>query len=447
MIFRGSIAACDWGRGASLVYAGAAAGFLSRYKKGRLFMPCFVTHLEGGIDGARLPADRLQTLHKDRPLLVRYDLDSIAQAVDRQTVARREPTMWRYRELLPPPDGAQIVSLGEGMTPLLRCDRLGAKFGLENLWIKDESQLPTGSFKSRGLAMAITMARHFGIRRVAIPTAGNAGGAAAAYAARAGIEAFVFMPEDTPAINQYECRLAGAKTFLVDGLITDCGRIVREGKEPLGWFDLSTLKEPYRLEGKKTMGLELAEQFDWRLPDVILYPTGGGTGLIGMWKAFAELGAIGWLADEHRPRMVAVQSTGCAPIVRAFESGARHAEFFENAATIASGLRVPAAVGDFLILDAVRESEGRAVAVEEGRIGEWMELANSTEGIAVCPEAATCVGALESLAAEGWIRPHERVVVFNTGAVQKYPEAMAATLPRISKDGPLDWERIAAGTT
>ncbi len=407
-------------------------------------MSSFVTHLEAAIDGTHLPADRVQTLHKDRPLWVRYDLDAMGRALSKEMLRDRPPTLWRYRELLPVADDAAITSLGEGMSPLLPAARLGQRLGTSNLWIKDESQLPTGSFKSRGLTMAISMARQFGIRRVALPTAGNAGGAAAAYAARAGMECFVFMPEDTPAINQYECQLAGARTFLVNGLITDCGRIVREGKERMGWFDLSTLKEPYRIEGKKTMGLELAEQLDWKLPDVILYPTGGGTGLVGMWKAFAELAALGWLASDKRPRMVAVQSDGCAPIVRAFERGDKHAEPFANAHTIASGIRVPAAVGDFMILDAVRESGGTAVAVEEGRIRDWMQLAISSEGIAVCPEAAACVGALEQLLASGSIRPDERVVLFNTGAAQKYPEAIASELPRLDIGKPIDWDRIAS---
>src|SRR5687767_12454357 len=294
-------------------------------------MASFVTHLESALDGTQLPADRPQTLHKDRPLWVRYDLEAVGRAMTKEDVARRLPNLWRYRELLPHEDERQVVSLGEGMTPLIHCPTLGGMFGVHDLWIKDESQLPTGSFKSRGQALAITMAVQFGIRRVAIPTAGNAGGAMAAYAARAGMEAYVFMPDDTPAINQYECRLAGARTFLVNGLITDCGRIVREGKERMGWFDISTLKEPYRIEGKKTMGLELAEQFEWRLPDVILYPTGGGTGLIGMWKAFEELAQLGWLADDRRPRMVSVQSDGCAPIVRAYDKGERFAEPFANA--------------------------------------------------------------------------------------------------------------------
>ena len=405
-------------------------------------MPTFVTHLESAIDGTHLEADRPQTLHQDRPLWVRYDLAAIKSAVRREDLLGRPANLWRYRELLPPRD--EVVSLGEGMSPLLPCPRLAGELGLSDLWIKDESQLPTGSFKSRGLAMAVTMAKQFGIQRLAIPTAGNAGGAMAAYAARAGIESFVFMPDDTPAINQYEARFYGAKAFLVDGLITDCGRIVREGKERLGWFDLSTLKEPYRIEGKKTMGLELAEQFGWKLPDVILYPTGGGTGLIGMWKAFAELAELGWLDDQKRPRMVAVQSDGCCPIVRAFDAGERFAEPFAGAQTFASGIRVPAAVGDFMILDAVRESDGRAVAVPEGSIAAAMQQAARAEGIAVCPEAGACLSALAQLTAEGWIRPSERVVVFNTGAAQKYLEAIQSQLPRLQKDN-VDWDQLVAG--
>src|SRR6478672_5545721 len=408
-------------------------------------MPRFVTHLEGAIDGERLPADKLLTVHKDRPIWVRYDLDAVGKTLTKQSLRTRHETLWRYRELLPYFDEGDIVALGERMSPLLRCERLGAKLGLKNLWVKDESQLPTGSFKSRGMAMAITMAKRLGVKRVALPTAGNAGGAAAAYAARAGLECFVFMPEDTPAVNQYECAMAGAKTFLVNGLINDCGRIVREGKERLGWFDLSTLKEPYRLEGKKTMGLELAEQFEWRLPDVILYPTGGGTGLVGMWKAFAELKTLGWIGSKRLPRMVSVQSDGCAPIVRAFEAGSRFAEPFANAHTVASGLRVPAAVGDFMILDAIRGSGGTAIAVEELRLNEWLRLASSLEGIPVCPETAACVGALETLTKSGWIKPQERVVVFNTGAAQKYVEAIKCELPRIDLKQPLNYDRIGRG--
>ena len=451
-------------------------------------MTSFVSHLEAAIDGTVLPADQLQTLHKDRPLWVRYDLPAVGRTLTKEKLRERPLDMWRYRELLPVPFETEPVSLGEGQTPLLTCPRLASRFGLAQLWIKDESHLPTGSFKSRGLAMAITMAKHFGVRRVALPSAGNAGGAAAAYAARAGLEAYVFMPQDTPVVNVYECRLAGAKTFLVNGLITDCGRIVREGKQRMDWFDLSTLKEPYRIEGKKTMGLELAEQFDWQLPDVILYPTGGGTGLIGMWKAFQELSELGWLSSPvptpqlcgervrvrgesqqstltteektphpnplptrawgegtspKMPRMVSVQSTGCAPIAKAFESGSRFAEPFANAATIASGIRVPAAVGDFMILDAVKESGGLALQVEEARIREWMQLTAASEGIAVCPETAACIGALERLTSDGWIRPDEKVVVFNTGAAQKYMEVMRCDLPKIDITQPIDWDWLS----
>lgn len=395
-----------------------------------------MTHLEAAIDGTILHADQLQTLHKDRPLWVRYDLERAKDALSKESLRDRPHTMWRYRELLPVEEH-EIVSLGETNTPLIKCDLLARRFGLTNLWVKDESRLPTGSFKSRGLAMAVSMAKKFGVNKIAIPTAGNAGGALAAYAAKAGIESYVFMPSDTPTINQYECAYYGAKSFLVDGLITDCGKIVREGKEKTGWFDLSTLKEPYRIEGKKTMGLELAEQFNRDLPDVILYPTGGGTGLIGMWKAFNELKEIGWIS--HLPKMVAVQSSGCCPIVRAFEQNERFAEPFDNAATIASGLRVPAAVGDFMILDAIRESGGTAVAVVENRIVEWMNLAGSSTGLAICPEAAACVGAIELLAESGWLNRDARVVLFNTGAANKYTEAIKVDLPKLDLSRPIDF--------
>ncbi len=402
----------------------------------------FVTHLESAIDGTRLPHDRPQTMHKDRPLWVRYDLDAVRQAVPRETIAERPPSLWRYRELLPLPEGASPITLGEGLSPLLPAPRLGGLLGLRNLWIKDESQLPTGSFKSRGLTMAVSMAHHFGLRRLAIPSAGNAGGALAAYAARAGIEAFVFMPRDTPVVNQIECVLSGAKVYLVNGLITDCGKIVRRGIEPMGWFDCSTLKEPYRIEGKKTMGLELAEQFGWQLPDVIIYPTGGGTGLIGMWKAFGELSTLGWLDNDKMPRMVSVQSDGCAPIVRAFEAGERFARPWENAQTCASGLRVPAAVGDFMILDAVRASGGWAVAVPETRLVEAMHRAIIAEGISICPEAAACVLAIEKLRADERIKPNDRVVMFNTGAATKYVETVPLDLPIIDHPDEVDYARL-----
>ncbi len=406
-------------------------------------MKSFVTNLEAAIDGTVLPHDVIQTTHEDRPLWVRYDLDAVGRAIDPDRIAGRPPSLWRYRELLPLPDRAQPVTFGEGMTPLLQTPRLGKRIGLGNLWVKDESQLPTGSFKSRGLAMAVTMANHFGIRRMAIPTAGNAGGALAAYGARAGMEVFVFMPRDTPVINQMECVAAGSKVFLVDGLITDCGAIVKRGIEPMGWFDCSTLKEPYRLEGKKTMGLELAEQSGWQLPDVILYPTGGGTGLIGMWKAFQELRTLGWLRRDTMPRMIAVQSDGCAPIPRAFEAGDRFAKPWENARTCASGLRVPAAVGDFMILDAIRESGGVAVAVPEELIAGAMVRAIAEEGISLCPEAAACVLASERLLRDGRIKPNERVVLFNTGAATKYVETVPLNLPVIDDPTAVDYATLA----
>lgn len=404
---------------------------------------CFVTHLESAIDGTRLPAHTLQTTHEDRPLWVRYDLDAIRRAARREQLADRPATMWRYRELLPHRHDGNVVSLGETMTPVLAAHGLRRAMGMNDLFIKDESRLPTGSFKSRGMAMAITMARELGVERVALPTAGNAGGAAAAYAARGGLECFVFMPRDTPVVNRCEAPLFGARCFLVNGLISDCGRIVQQGKAAMQWFDLSTLKEPYRIEGKKTMGLELAEQFDWKLPDAILYPTGGGTGLIGMWKAFNELRQLGWLASDTMPRMYACQSDGCAPIVDAFERGARFAEPPADPHTIASGLRVPKAVGDFMILDAVRESGGAAVAAPEGELIAQMKSACAAEGLSICPETAACLAALPKLLAEGVIRPDERVVVFNTGAAQKYVEAMAVDLPTIDHTQPIDFAALA----
>ena len=402
-----------------------------------------VTHLESALDGTRYEADRLQTTHRGRPLWVRYDLDAVDGQVAPDDFADRPPTMWRYRELLPAPTDDAIVSLGEGLSPVVPCPTLGNRFGLDGLWIKDEAQMPTGTFKSRGLASAVTMAQHFGVERVAIPTAGNAGGALAAYAARAGLETYVFMPADTPAVNQFEVALSGAHAFLVEGLITDCGQLVDAGTEAMGWLDVSTLQEPYRLEGKKTMGLELFDQFD-ALPDVILYPTGGGTGLIGMWKAFTELAELGWIDPDDRPRMVAVQSDGCCPIVDAYEAGERFADRFEDPETVASGLRVPEAVGDFMILDAVCESNGRAVAVDESRIREWMGLGTSTTGVSIGPEAAACVGAAETLSDEGWIAPDDRVVLFNCGAAQKYPHTLDLDLPRLSPDASIDWDQLAS---
>lgn len=405
-------------------------------------MTTFLSHLESAHDETIFPADRPQTTYRDRPLWVRYNLPEIKKAVTKEQIAQRPSTMWRYRELLPLAATDEPISLGENMTPLLFCKRLARHFGMETLWIKDESVLPTGSFKSRGQALAVTMARKFGFKRLAIASAGNAGGAMAAYAARAGLRAFVFMPQDTPVVNQYECVLAGARTTLVNGLISDCSRIVRDGVSQMDWFNLSTLWEPYRLEGKKTMGFELAEQLGWQLPDVILYPTGGGTGLIGMWKAFQELAELGWIPSDKKPRMVAVQSDGCCPIVRAFEAGQKHAEPFEKPVTIASGLRVPSAIGDFMILDAVRASRGTALAVAESRIKSWMQLAGRLEGIPICPESAACIGALEHLLQSGWIKPQEKVVVYNTGAAQKYVEANATTIKTLDINQEIDWRRI-----
>ncbi|MSQ52927.1 MAG: threonine synthase [Betaproteobacteria bacterium] len=409
-------------------------------------MSSLVTHLECALCGAHYDHRVLQNmcLSCQRPLWVRYDLDAVGRALTREALAGRPRDLWRYRELLPVDETANIVSLGETMTPLLPAPRLAAAMGVKNLLIKDEGRLPTGSFKARGMALAISKAKELGVKRVAVPTAGNAGGAMAAYAAHAGIEAYVFMPEDTPAINKKECYLAGAKTYLVNGLINDCGRIVGEGKstERMGWFDVSTLKEPYRIEGKKTMGLELAEQMDWTLPDVILYPTGGGTGLIGMWKAFAELEALGWLRSNGKPRMISCQSEGCAPIARAFAAGERFATLFENAATAASGIRVPAAVGDFMILDAVRASGGSALAAPESSIGEGMRLAASLEGVSLCPESAVCLGVLKMMLLRGEIDPACRIVLFNTGAAQKYPECVVEELQLLDIRQPIDWARL-----
>jgi threonine synthase len=414
-------------------------------ERGLLLEPMsFVTHLECALCGKRHEARRVQELCGDcrRPLWVRYDLPAAGKALTRAMLRDRPPNLWRYAELLPLEDAGHRISLDETMTPLLPVSRLAADFGVETLWVKDESRLPTGSFKARGMALAVSMAHELGIRSIAAPTAGNAGGAMAAYAARAGMEAFVFMPEDTPAINRKECWLAGARTYLVNGLIDDCGRIVGEGKTKRGWFDLSTLKEPYRIEGKKTMGLELAEQLDWELPDAILYPTGGGTGLVGMWKAFAELEALGWLKSSRKPKMISCQSEGCAPIVRAFDRGERFARKFDNAATVASGIRVPVAVGDFMILDAVRESGGVAIAVPEAEIGESLRHAVSREGLSFCPETAVCLSALPRLLEQGVVRKSDRIVIFNTGAGQKYPEAVRENLPRLDLAQPISWDRL-----
>lgn len=351
------------------------------------------------------------------PLLARYRLDEAANTLNRDALEGQ--TLWRYHAMLPVQSPEGVVTLGEGMTPLLRVDRLAKRLGLKHLYIKDESLNPTGSFKARGLALAIARAAELGVKKIAIPSAGNAGGAAAAYAARAGLEAYVFMPRDVPQAFIVECQVSGAHVELVDGLITDAGKRVAAGRDVHGWFDLSTLKEPYRVEGKKTMGYELAEQFRWELPHVIIYPTGGGTGLIGMWKSFDEMEALGWI-DSHRPRMVSIQAAGCAPIVRAFHSGASRAEPWENAATMAAGLRVPSAVGDALMLRVLRDSAGTAVAVHEEEILRGLKDVGQSEGLFVCPEGGAAVSGIRQLVEQGWIDKEEQVILFNTGSGLKY---------------------------
>jgi threonine synthase len=384
----------------------------------------FVTHLECAACGLEHEARRLQNLctRCAKPLLVRYDLERAGRSLTKESLARRPTSLWRYREVLPVAREENIVSFGEGWTPLLRARRLGERLGMTDLFIKDEGQNPTQSFKARGMTAAVSMAKELGARKLAVPSAGNAAGALAAYAARAGLEAHIFMPRDTPRANVVECEQTGAHVTLMDGLITDCGAEVARRKEAEGWFDVSTLKEPYRVEGKKTMGYELAEQFDWTLPDVIVYPTGGGTGLIGMWKAFDEMERLGWIGRE-RPRMVTVQAAGCAPIVRAFERGERFAEGFPDAHTTASGLRVPRAIGDFLILDALRESGGTAVAVTDGELLAAASEIGAAEGIFAAPEGAACLPALRKLLDAGQVQRDERVVLFNTGAGVKYLES------------------------
>ncbi|HEV8482469.1 MAG TPA: threonine synthase [Blastocatellia bacterium] len=367
-----------------------------------------------------------RTLHNlcecGKPLMVAYDLERAGATLTTRSLAGRVPTLWRYQEVLPVDEEPNRITLGEGMTPLLKADRLGRSLGMNSLLIKDESLNPTASFKARGMAVAVSMAKELGVKKLAVPSAGNAAGALAAYAAKAGIPSFIFMPKDTPVANIVECRQMGADVTLIDGLITDCGRIVGERKEAEGWFDVSTLKEPYRVEGKKTMGYELAEQLNWELPDVILYPTGGGTGLIGMWKAFDEMERMGWIGSR-RPRMVTVQAEGCAPIVRAFAAGATSGAEITNAHTIAAGLRVPKAVGDFIMLDILRRSGGTAVSVTDEELLAAVKEIGSAEGMFVAPEGAACLPALRKLIETGAVSRDERVVLFNTGSGLKYLDA------------------------
>ena len=388
-------------------------------------MTSYFTHLECTRTGKSYDVDGLHNLSTEGvPLFARYDLDAIRDTLSRDDLAGRAINMWRYREVMPLRDGDQAITLDEGFTPLRAAPRLGAWAGVPGLLIKDESVNPTGSFKARGLSAAVTAAAARGVRKLAIPTAGNAGGALAAYAAAAGLESYVFMPRDTPIAFHVEARSCGAHVELVDGLISDCGRIVGERKQAEGWFDVSTLKEPYRVEGKKTMGYEVAEQLGWKLPDVVIYPTGGGTGLIGMWKDFEEMEHLGWIDKGQRPRMVSVQAEGCAPIVRAFHSGAETAEPWQGAHTVASGLRVPGAVGDFLMLRALRESGGTAIAVSDDElIAASHDFARLT-GIFPAPEGGATLSALLHLKEQGLIQAHERVVLFNTGSGYKYLEAL-----------------------
>ncbi len=388
-----------------------------------------LTHLECARCGERHDAALIQHLCRcGSPLLARYDLGTARATLTPARLAERRRDLWRYEEVLPVADDRFRVALGEGGTPLLPAPRLGARLGLSRLFIKDESLNPTGSFKARGLALAVSMAAQLGAKDLAIPSAGNAGGALAAYAARAGLRAHILMPRDAPLANALESAAYGAEVGFVDGLITDAGRAVAELCAARRWYDVSTLKEPYRIEGKKTMGYEIFEQLEGRLPDVILYPTGGGTGMVGMWKAFSEMETLGWI-DARRPRMVSVQSQGCAPIVRAFEQGLETAPAWENAQTMASGLRVPQALGDFLILRAVRQSQGTAVAVEDSELPRAVREISATEGVFAAPEGGACWLALESLVERGWVQPEETVVLFNTGTGLKYSEALEPLAP------------------
>jgi threonine synthase len=389
-----------------------------------------ITHLECSVCGKRREAAKIHNLCEcGGPLLVLYDLEKTKATWSRESIAKGPANMWRYAAVLPVRDPANIVSLGEGMTPLIRTARLGQRIGAHDLWVKDEGINPTGSFKARGLACAVSMCVELGIQKVAIPSAGNAASAMAAYAAAAGIEAHIFMPRDVPQANYIECKAFGAHVTLVDGLISDCGRMVAERKDAEGWFDVSTLKEPYRIEGKKTMGYEVAEQLGWSLPDAIFYPAGGGVGLIGMWKAFGEMEALGWIGSK-RPKMIAVQTEGCQPVVRAFERGEQKSQFWENAHTVAAGLRVPKPLGDVLMLDAIRKSGGTAIAVSDEELLDASLELGADQGIFPAPEGGSCVAALKKLLAAGFLKPEERIVLYNTGAGLKYLEAFATRFPR-----------------
>src|ERR1700678_2252270 len=389
-----------------------------------------ITHLECAACGKRHEAGQIHNLCEcGGPLLVRYDLQKLKESWSREWIPNGPSSMWRYAPVLPVSKPAAMISLGEGMTPLIHTRRLGARLGASDLWVKDEGINPTGSFKARGLSCAISMCVELGLSKIAVASAGNAGSALAAYAAASGIEAHIFVPRDVPRSNYIECLAYGAHVTLINGLISDCARIIAERKQAEGWFDISTLKEPYRIEGKKTMGYEVAEQFGWELPDAIFYPTGGGVGLIGMWKAFDELEALGWISTA-RPKMIAVQAAGCQPVVRAFERGELKSAFWENAQTIAAGLRVPKPLGDALSLSAIRASGGTAIAVSDTELLDAsIEMATAT-GIFPAPEGGACVAALKKLLVNGFLKPDERIVIYNTGTGLKYLEAFSTRFPR-----------------
>ena len=402
-----------------------------------------LTHLECSKCGERHDADQVQTVCKKcgKPLFARYDLEKVKETLNKRELVGRVSSMWRYREILPVRRSENVVTLGEGWTPLTPTPLLGESLGLENLLVKDEGIIPTGSFKARGLSAAISKAKELGVRRVALPSAGNAAGAMAAYGARAGFEVYVFMPDDAPKVNAVESDIVGAKVVFVKGLISDAAKLVKDGTPEMGWFSVATLGEPYRVEGKKTMGLEVAEQIDWELPDVIIYPTGGGTGIIGMWKVFDELEEMGWIGSE-RPRMVSVQAEGCSPIVKAYTEGKEESLFFENAHTVAAGLRVPKALGDFLILKAVRESKGTAIAVSDEELMADVRLISRLEGIFACPEGAATVSALRKMVEAGEVDRDERVVLFNTGSGLKYVDLFTVKAPVADPKIPFDYNSL-----
>ena len=404
--------------------------------------PNFVTHMECSLTGETYKAATVQGLSSaGRPLLVRYNLEELSKSITKDELALRKGGFWRFREFLPVKETKNVISLGEVTTPIMSLPETSKRLGVptENLLVKDEGRLPTGSFKARGLALAVSMAKELGLNHLAMPTNGNAGAAMAAYASFAGLRTTIFCPDDTPEINISEIELQGASVYRVNGLINDCGKIVGEGKEITGWFDVSTLKEPYRIEGKKTMGLELAEQFKWELPDVIFYPTGGGTGLIGMWKAFEELEAIGWIGKK-RPKMIAVQADGCAPIVKAFQEGKEHAPVWENATTAAAGIRVPVAVGDFLILRAVRESGGFAVSVSEEDIFEIRDDAAKRDGVLLCPEGAATLAAYELALKDGLVKKNETAILYNCATGLKYP--MPTATKKLNRHDAINYEAM-----